>query len=159
VGPALAVSFVVFGLWHDFRWTFVVYGLLQAVLIRIDPSPRLSFFWPLAVLFNFVVLVCLPSVLFRADSLSHAWDVWKSLGTGMKNWQYFTVLGQMKLYLLGIFIVLNEAWQWAESRYDVYGKIAGLPWVTKMTLAVVLMTVLVAFSKFNPESIFIYSRF
>jgi D-alanyl-lipoteichoic acid acyltransferase DltB (MBOAT superfamily) len=159
VGPALAVSFVVFGLWHDFRWTFVVYGLLQAVLIRIDPSHRLAFFRPLAVLFNFVVLVCLPSVLFRADSLTHARDVWLGMGVSMKNWEYFTVLGEMKLYLIGIFMLLNEAWQWAESRYDVYGKIAGLPWVTKMTLAVALMTVLVAFAKLNPESMFIYSRF
>ncbi len=159
VMPALIISFVVFGLWHDFRWTFVIYGLLQAVLIRFDPSRRIAGYWPFVILFNYIVLICLPSVLFRADSLTHAWDVWRSLGISMKNWEYFVVLGEMKLYVLGIFIFLNEAWQWIESRYDVYAVTAELPWVVKMALSIALLAVLAVFSKFDPESVFIYSQF
>jgi D-alanyl-lipoteichoic acid acyltransferase DltB (MBOAT superfamily) len=158
--PAMTVSFVVFGLWHDLRWTFVAYGVLQAVLVRFEPGAfarRLG--RPAAVLFNYCVLISLPSVLFRARTFSEAFNVWKSIGYDPKNWEFFWDLGTFKLPALAGFIVVNEILQWAQFRFDLFGRMAALPWLVKTAMAVALLAALVLCSKFDPHSVFIYSQF
>lgn len=156
---ALVVSFLVFALWHDILWTFAVYGLMQAVLVKLEPL-RFLRRWPKVILIvlNYTILICLPSVLFRVDSLSQAFNIWRNIGLSTANMKFFAALGSSAL-ALALFVVLNEAWQWLESRKDVYAYLAKQPWVLKMAVSAALLMILVLFSKFDPESVFIYSRF
>lgn len=159
VFPALVVSFLLFALWHDFLWTFAVYGLLQALLVKLEPFRylrRVPIF--VLIVLNYSLLICFPSVLFRVNTLNQAIDIWRNIGMSTANMKYFAELGSGAM-ALGVFIVLNEVWQWLESRKDIYAYLAKQPWVLKMAICASLLMILVLFSKFDPESVFIYSRF
>ncbi|MEO6525223.1 MAG: MBOAT family O-acyltransferase [Gemmatimonadaceae bacterium] len=93
----LFITFLVSGLWHGARWTFVVWGALHgAYLIAsllttdsrtrihaalgLDRYPRLVAAWQIGVTFT---LVTVAWVFFRATSIADAWYVLSHLGTGL----------------------------------------------------------------------------
>jgi D-alanyl-lipoteichoic acid acyltransferase DltB (MBOAT superfamily) len=80
---SLLITMLLAGLWHGASWTFVVWGglhgfylLLERAVRRIIPRQwtRIPFLQLPVALMTFL-LICLASVFFRADSLSHAWRV------------------------------------------------------------------------------------
>ncbi len=158
--PLMMVTFVLFGLWHDWRWTFVVYGVIQAVLVRFEPGRFAQRFgWPIAVFFNYCILISLPSVLFRASSFTEAWNVWRSMGWDAKNWSYFWDLGVLKLPVIAGLVIVHEVIQWGEFRYNLFERMSAWAWPLKMLIALILLAVLILYSKFDPQSVFIYSQF
>jgi len=93
----LLLTFLVSGLWHGARWTFVVWGALhgayliaalatEGVRVRVRTSlglarhPAVLAVWQTAVVFT---LVTLGWVFFRATSLGDAWYVLTHLGAGL----------------------------------------------------------------------------
>lgn len=155
----LLVTFVVFGLWHGLRWNFVLYGVLQAVLLVIEPTKILMRWRYFAIVFNYIFLICLPSVLFRTATFDQAALVWTNMGLSLSNWSYFTELSSFKLPTLLMFIVLCEVIQWLDARHSLFDLAARLPWLTKMSLSVFLLIILILYSKFDPQTVFIYSEF
>ena len=90
-------TFLVSGLWHGARWTFVVWGalhgayLVSAILtadvrarvraaLGVERFPRLLSAWQMGVTF---LLVCIGWVFFRATTFADAWYVLSHLGTGV----------------------------------------------------------------------------
>jgi alginate O-acetyltransferase complex protein AlgI len=88
----LVLTFLVGGLWHGAAWTFVFWGGLHGVGLSLNHwwaarrrsskgERRISSWWSrtigVAVTFHFV---CLTWVVFRAESLTSAWQVLKRLG-------------------------------------------------------------------------------
>jgi alginate O-acetyltransferase complex protein AlgI len=95
----LFITFLVSGLWHGARWTFVVWGALHgaylvASLLTADTRariraaigaerhPTLLAAWQMGVTF---VLVCVGWVFFRATSIADAWYVVSHLGSGLPS--------------------------------------------------------------------------
>ncbi|MEO8563002.1 MAG: MBOAT family protein [bacterium] len=93
----LFITFLVSGLWHGARWTFVVWGALHgaylvgAILtsdvrarirgaLGVERFPTLLAGWQMGVTF---VLVCIGWVFFRATTFADAWYVLSHLGTGV----------------------------------------------------------------------------
>jgi len=93
----LFITFLVSGLWHGARWTFVVWGalhgayLVTAILtaesrsrIRValgaERFPTLLAAWQMGVTF---VLVCVGWIFFRATSIADAWYVLTHLTVGV----------------------------------------------------------------------------
>jgi D-alanyl-lipoteichoic acid acyltransferase DltB (MBOAT superfamily) len=93
----LFITFLVSGLWHGARWTFVVWGALHgaylvAALLTSDVRsrlraaigaerhPRLLTAWQMGVTF---VLINVGWVFFRATSISDAWYVISHFGVGL----------------------------------------------------------------------------
>jgi alginate O-acetyltransferase complex protein AlgI len=80
----LMLTMVLGGLWHGARWTFVVWGLYQGLLLvlhrlaspwlsRIEPNDRAErACWTTVRIIVTFHLVCLGWLLFRADSLHQA---------------------------------------------------------------------------------------
>lgn len=83
--------FLLIGFWHGANWTFLVFGALHGVFLVVNhlwrrmpavlnknnrwhQAWRAAYGWGLTFL-----LVSLASVMFRADSVSMAWMVYKSL--------------------------------------------------------------------------------
>ncbi len=78
----LALVFVLCGLWHGAAWTFILWGLWHGVLLVIE---RLGLGALLARLPRLIahvytlLAVMLGWVLFRADSVAHAWEYWRAM--------------------------------------------------------------------------------
>jgi alginate O-acetyltransferase complex protein AlgI len=93
----LFITFLVSGLWHGARWTFVVWGALHGAYlvaslltsdvrariraaIGAERHPALLAAWQMGVTF---VLVNVGWVFFRATSITDAWYVLSHLGVGL----------------------------------------------------------------------------
>lgn len=161
VFPILLVTFIVFGLWHGFNWTFVVYGALQAVLIQLAPErifQKLRLGRVPVLVFNYVLLISLPGVLFRTFTLEHAVKVWRSMGIGAQNLQDYTKLGSFDLRLLILFAFAHEFALWAMEVWRIPERISSR-WYYRAGIALPLLAILLFFAKVSQRSSFIYSRF
>jgi alginate O-acetyltransferase complex protein AlgI len=82
----LFTVFFLCGLWHGANWTFVVWGMLHGVFLVVERIGFASWLarWlrPFRHVYTLLVVV-FAWVLFRADSISHAWSFLTSmLGAG-----------------------------------------------------------------------------
>jgi alginate O-acetyltransferase complex protein AlgI len=93
----LFITFLVSGLWHGARWTFVVWGALHGAYLIVallttdvrahmraalgaERHPTLTAAWQTTATF---ALVAVAWVFFRATSIGDAWYVLSHLGTGL----------------------------------------------------------------------------
>src|ERR1017187_435152 len=78
----LVISMVVFGLWHNATWPFVIWGCYHGLLLvghrlvqqlerRFDWDPQLAFWTPLSWIVT-ITLISLGWIFFRASSLDKA---------------------------------------------------------------------------------------
>src|SRR5205085_402937 len=79
----LLIVFIVTGIWHGAAWTFLVWGLYHGAFLVLE---RLAFRSPLDALRGPVwrYLYCLPVVIFgwvvfRADTITHAAQMWGAM--------------------------------------------------------------------------------
>jgi alginate O-acetyltransferase complex protein AlgI len=130
----LMLTFLIGGLWHGAAWTFVVWGLLHGMGLSANHAWEalrkrkrwrpLNTWWSktlaTVVTFHFV---CLTWVVFRAESLSHAFEILRRLVAK----QFAT--GNLALPVVSILIVgfiahwaptnafesIRRAWSWLPS--------------------------------------------
>ncbi|MEZ6066455.1 MAG: MBOAT family O-acyltransferase [Planctomycetaceae bacterium] len=164
----LAIVFLVSGLWHGARWTFVIWGALHATYLIVEIATRdrraawceaigLSR-WPrlhrtLQQLTVFV-LVCVAWVFFRADSLEDAWRIVSQLPTGWSHlwepgWlkQSRLALGLSKSYFtnaLLLIAVMELVQLWPQRVRDGWPQMFWLPvaplrWVGYVALMLVIL--------------------
>ncbi|HUY31251.1 MAG TPA: MBOAT family protein [Pirellulales bacterium] len=88
VGLNLLTVFLLCGLWHGASWNFAVWGLFHGlflVLERHGLARRLER-WPAPLRHVYVLAVVMAGwVLFRADSLTHAWAFLRALAGAGSN--------------------------------------------------------------------------
>jgi D-alanyl-lipoteichoic acid acyltransferase DltB (MBOAT superfamily) len=165
--PLLLISFLVFGLWHGPRWTFAIYGLFQGLLVFLSsrwrprhPEKKGSFLFSVGkFLFFYVILISLPNILFRADSLSAAWAVLSSVGISLAAWKGYPELGPLSLTTLAVLILALEAWQWWDVKGAASRWVISRPLWLRIAFALALAVCLVLFVDMDKSSPFIYSRF
>lgn len=80
VVPLLFLTFTIFALWHDFKMTFVLYGWLQVLFILCSRFFVIPFF-PLRWIFFYVILLSIPSILFRVPDIGQFLEVMKKLAS------------------------------------------------------------------------------
>ena len=100
---ATMVTFFVSGFWHGAGWTFVVWGLVNGVLVCIASAMKrkgLSFPSPIAHVLTLVGVV-LTRILFVAKDFSQAGSVFKSL-LNFDDMSFSVGYGVSKLMLLRI---------------------------------------------------------
>jgi len=88
IGLALLMTFFISGLWHGAKWTFVVWGLFNGVILLWEfllgvykKKKKILPIWigkPLAIIRTFV-LICASYIFFRSDSMSTAILIIKKL--------------------------------------------------------------------------------
>ncbi|MCB9730457.1 MAG: MBOAT family protein [Deltaproteobacteria bacterium] len=159
----LYITFLLIGLWHGARWTFVAYGFLHATAMCInryfrvhvggrDKTPHWgwAWLWRVALTLHFVVFA---RILFRSQSFGQAADVASALVSGGTHVTAMTPL--LWGMLLGSFVV-----HWLPRRYvDGIGRTyERLPIVLQGALlaAAILMMMQVASADVVP---FIYFQF
>lgn len=83
---AMVLTMTLCGLWHGASWSFVVWGTLQGIALVICAlwrrfCPRLPALagWALTVIF-----VLVTGVVFRAETLDAAWNIFQGLATPLR---------------------------------------------------------------------------
>jgi len=170
---SLLVTFGISGLWHGANWTYVFWGLLNAIylivgslskdvrdrtfgLIGVDEGT-----WPrrLTMVASTFLLTCVAWVLFRAKTMGDAWYIWTHFATGWDFGRIATdqfMLRQMPVAVVGI--ALLEAVQLLENRSSLSAIVARLPLVPRWALYASAMIVTIMFGVFR-QTQFIYFQF
>lgn len=170
---SLLVTFGVSGLWHGAAWTFVLWGLLNAVYLivgsltkeirdRVFDSIRLgeatlarrSIAWA-----STFVLTCIAWVLFRAATMGDAWYILTHL---MAGWDFGHIateqflLRQMLVALLAIATL--EAVELLQQRTSISDLFARLPMAPRWAAYAGCVIFVVMFGVFR-QTQFIYFQF
>jgi alginate O-acetyltransferase complex protein AlgI len=166
------IVFVVSGLWHGANLTFIFWGLLNALLFiplllrgthrkNLDmpaiqkPYPSIAYLW--AMLSTFVI-TSMGWVLFRAESLTHAFSYY----SGIFSKSLFTLpqfpginRAATLLFLITIFIILE--WRGRFRPYAIHNFASNHKPLVRLALYYVLVFVILWFG--GEEQQFIYFQF
>jgi D-alanyl-lipoteichoic acid acyltransferase DltB (MBOAT superfamily) len=116
---SLLVAFLVIGLWHGAHWNFIIFGLLQGVVLSYEAltkklrksisnkvSPLLYNSFSILLVFLFW---CFSLIFFRANSVNEATEIVQNIFTFNSNFQFSHVIIQANYVQFGavsLFIVL-----------------------------------------------------
>lgn len=160
----LMIVFIATGIWHGAAWTFIVWGLWNGIFIvieRISGFYKRSGGWGLSVLQHVyaILIFGIAGVIFRADTLSYAWNYIKHMFGFVKAVPMFRLsyfMDNFEWIILGVAFVcatpvFRKILPWARAR-------VWRTWMVNVWLIVllVLSASQIAASTYNP---FIYFRF
>ncbi len=166
----LLIVFLATGIWHGAGWTFPVWGLYQALFIILEREHIInSEKWPrfFATLYTDLT-IWVGLVLFRADTFTQAWGVWKAMvgisATGGDAARIMTELvGPYRILLLVLAAffatpVLRDAVRKWRSRAREKNRILPVDGILMLGTLILIMLCLMqlASDSYNP---FIYYRF
>ncbi len=166
------VIFLVSGLWHGANWTFLAWGAYHAMLFlplillgknrKYTDIVASNRFLPtykeiISILITFL-LVVIGWILFRADSISQAWEYicgmwqWETLQVG---YRFFFQSGIRSISAWGCIMILVE---WINRRNGHGLQLpASMPWYLRYAIYIALCSVIVFFTGENQS--FIYFQF
>lgn len=167
---SLLLTFVALGIWHGAGWAFVVYGLIQGVVIvwelkteklRNAISKRIGkpLFTTLSIIRTYLIFA-VSLVFFKAQSVSDALYFlrnisfsthasWKEINIGMSD--HICIVAGITLFL----ILLYEFFM---SRDNLYCRLERQPILFRWTVYYLIVFAVFAYGKFGSES-FIYLQF
>jgi alginate O-acetyltransferase complex protein AlgI len=173
----ILIVFTLSGFWHGAKWTFVVWGILNAILliaemfmrrVRKNKRSRLQFkkrnlFRSFLSMFSTFLIISFTWIFFRADSISHAFIYSKEMFVGFFEKAGYVQLINMSYweigYILPILIVLFFIVEWI-GRNDQYGiEKFGLSWKRPYRWIFYNLIVLMLFLFSGVEEQFIYFQF
>lgn len=114
----LMITMILAGWWHGAWWTFIIFGVIHGVMLIANHlfrevrgktrSEEYEGVIPTIVctVFTFA-LVCLTLVLFRAETVAGAWQIWESM-FGVHGWSMASSIGRnwpLLYFAIGLFIV------------------------------------------------------
>jgi len=162
------IIFVVSGFWHGANWTFIIWGLLNAIyflpLLLSDKNrnnmeivamgktlPTLKEFFSIILTF---ILTCFAWIFFRADNVSHA----LSIISEIFSFSLFTVptVQPLIISLLIVCFVIIE-WSGRENQFALQN--FGLKWHKSVRWAFYYSIIFVIFWFGGDEQQFIYFQF
>jgi D-alanyl-lipoteichoic acid acyltransferase DltB (MBOAT superfamily) len=163
------VVFLLSGLWHGANWTFVWWGIINALLFlplllfeknrnhlgdvasgRLFPNAR-EFS---QILLTFL-LVCFTWIFFRAESISHALSYIGAFGSNVGvrvDWEYFD-----KITIFSLIVLLSVDWVSREKGFDAFVYSMPRSWQRRGIYAMVFFCIFL-FGLFEKDS-FIYFQF
>jgi alginate O-acetyltransferase complex protein AlgI len=165
---AVMITFFISGLWHDAKWTFVIWGCLHGLAMSWEAATqsarsaiskkvpkKLYNFLSIFITFNFLSL---SAVFFRVDSVAKAGEMFRRMFTDMN----FSIALPWLLNYTNVFVLMVLALvlqylplQWDNKVQLQFGK---LHWSLKsMTVFVIFIAVYQAISS-APQA-FIYLEF
>jgi alginate O-acetyltransferase complex protein AlgI len=164
----VVVIFLITGLWHGANWTFIAWGALNAVYflpllllgkhrVNIDtvaagkflPSPK-----EVLQIVGTFCLVAFSWFFFRAESITHSWDMFSALFSS--SFLSMPQLVSLKLLaLIGVFLLIE--WLGREEEYALEKMGKGLP--RPIRYAGYYLLIFVIFFYSGEQQNFIYFQF
>ncbi len=146
----LVLTMVLGGLWHGANWTFLIWGVWHGGWMAIERAlgaKHRASVWPVAIAWPLtMVLVMLGWVMFRAESVSHAFAVY----IGMSGMNGFALTAETALLtrpseliflMLGVAIALHPIWssRFSNIRLTVWTGVPGLKSLALFSLCAVII--------------------
>lgn len=174
--PTLVATMIVWtatGIWHGANWTYILWGVYYGVLISLShivkkPMKKWnkehaftnSKWFELFRIIRTMFLVCIGYVLFRADSVSHAWSYLKGMfGIGVTQGiddVFMEYMSNAKYVLAAAFIFSLPVIPWIKENKKIPTLIKGAG-VNIALVVVFILSILISIkSTYNP---FIYFNF
>lgn len=173
VGPSYAIRnimvvFILSGLWHGANWTYISWGILNAMLFlplfvmakhrdytgNIAENRIFPGFHELLSMCQTFALVCILWIIFRAESLSHASSYIFRLATGWTDFNQF-YLPKMPLASISVMLVLE--WMHRDKSHGL--QIDYVKWPTWSRWALYYVLLLIILMMNSPSNDFIYFQF
>ena len=145
------------GLWHGASWNFVIWGLLNGIIMVIEKyfkKDRFKNFKPYRVLITFL-LISLTWVFFKADTFTKAIEILSclfSLQTGINQPYLYSFIGII-IVLTSIILVYKK-----DSKRNAYYPIQNLNTIKGLTIYFILIGLLICLAYTN-TSPFVYFQF
>ncbi len=163
------IVFIVSGFWHGANWTFIFWGLLNALyflpLIITNNNrknldivaegkifPKLKDFWGIIITFIFTNLAW---IFFRADSLSHAFSIFGKIFS--KSLFVVPEILPFKTIVLIIFFVIVE-WYGRHNSFAIKELFLSKYKIIRFCTYLFFILVIFYFGNFK-ENVFIYFQF
>ena len=169
VSVSLLVTFTVLGLWHGAGMNFVVYGMIQGIIIIYEMETT-SFHAKLLDLlghkiYNVVfiirtyILYALSLVFFRAESLNDATYFISHLSLSLKaGWRDFKIMPDHNYIICGISFLLLMFYEHFNDKQDLIKSMNKLPAAPRWIIYYALLLLLFIFGAFNSDT-FVYLQF
>jgi len=153
------------GLWHGAGWTFVAWGMFHGLLLCVyrlfggrpdktkESQPLSAWRKVLGVVVMFH-LTCIAWLLFRADSIPQAWEMFCRIFTDLHPTAFSSYAAGMIVFF-GAPLVLYEAWLW---RRDDLLALLKKPWPVRAA-AYAYLTFMMWFFHAEVHHEFIYFQF
>jgi len=133
---ALFVTMGLIGLWHGANWTFLVFGIYQAVTISIERIPfkiggkkvSLNYYlnkmpFGFAVTYSFI-LITTSCIFFRAENIESAFYIIKKIGSFVPS-EHFNPVITGRLLFIPLLVILeyftrtkNHPFEFFEKKYS-----------------------------------------
>lgn len=145
------------GLWHGASWNFVIWGLLNGIIMVIEKyfkKDRFKDFKPYRVLITFL-LISFTWVFFKADTFTKAIEILSclfSLQPGINQPYLFSFIGII-IVLTSIILVYKK-----DSKRNAYYPIQNLNTIKGLTVFFILIGLLICLAYTN-TSPFVYFQF
>lgn len=163
------IVFLLSGLWHGANWTFVLWGVVNALLfipLLITGSnrnhlndvasgshlPSIKEFFQMGLTFS---LVCFTWIFFRAENLTHAISYLEAMFNNISlpiDWESFD-----KITLFALFILVLFDWLSRERGFDGFVYSLSHAWQRRLAYVIVFICIFL-FGVFDRGS-FIYFQF
>ena len=168
----ILIIFIVSGFWHGANWTFIIWGMLNAlyfiplaitknnrnyltVVAQGKTLPSLKEFALMVVTFS---LITFSWIFFRADNLTHAityiGDIFSS---GLFNVPQFLGMRRASMTMILVVVFLVIEWQGRDQEYAI-AKL-GLTWKRSMRFAMYYAIIAAIYVFSGKEQQFIYFQF
>jgi hypothetical protein len=178
----ILIVFVVSGLWHGAKWTFIVWGLVHGIAliserlsgffyqkINKKPLPFLGWLWTMFIVMG-------SWIFFRAENLKQAREIIKGiiqkpfygLEIFWNNggiWEEASFHKQLsgiwagQLYILVGCTLLMFFLELLHAKKDMYKLLSALPWALQCLIYSILVWVIVLLGTFDNNMEFIYFQF
>jgi alginate O-acetyltransferase complex protein AlgI len=167
------ITFLISGLWHGAKWTFVVWGALNGLYLLvgictkrtrtrlalstgINAHPSVHKTLQVAITF---ALVCFAWIFFRANTFSDALYVISHIITDVPSTRGFLVgMGRREFAVLILSISAMEIVQVTQRRKDILALLASQPTWVRWTIYYCLVFAILLFGQFGRKQ-FIYFQF
>lgn len=171
--PIMAVTFLVFAIWHDLKITHITYGFIQVLLVYLSirfaivntlinsSSPPVRYFFKMIkCLWFYVVLISIPGILFRAESMSQFNRImWNLTNTPIQSSGYFILHSYGSIPLSLATIIIMEIYEKYLRAEKIHSMITSKNIWIKSVLLLVFFILLMLLKHNYSDTNFIYSNY
>jgi alginate O-acetyltransferase complex protein AlgI len=174
------ITFLLLGLWHGGTFNFIIYGLIQGILIVLDSSTktwRLKFYknaglnnFPktlnaFCTAFTFFILVVPPTLFFRSAHFSTSLELIHNLKDHFWDLSTMSFVGKSEYLKQGLLtaipaIIFFEIIDWIQkTKFDIADYLTSKSAYVFYIFVIASLIVIFVLGKFDAGSRFIYTQF